>query len=472
MPKFDTDVQELKYRVLKEVARAAYDGTLLEDYNEIPKKISPGPDSNMRCCIYKERAIVADRIKLALGGNKSNPNVVEVISIACDECPLGGYEVLDRCRGCLAHRCKKACPRDAIIFDERTRRAIIDKSKCVNCGLCAKACQYNAIQNFLRPCEQACKVKAISVGEDFAAKINDEKCVQCGACVYQCPFGAIMDKSSIVDVINDIKDSDFSKKYPVYAIVAPAISAQYESLGKIITAIKRLGFHNVIEAALGADLVAYNEAKELEEKGFLTSSCCPTFVAYIKKNFPKLIPNISHNPSPMAALAKWIKENEPTAKVVFIGPCVSKKMEIKQESVKPYVDYVLTFEELQALIDARNIDLESLEESPLDNASYFGRIFARVGGLSDAVVQALKEQESTFEAKSYVCDGIENFRLALLKAQSGKADFNFIEGMGCIGGCIGGPCCLNHEVKDKTQVDKYGKMSKEQTIKDSIRILQ
>ena len=472
MPKFDTDVQELKYRVLKEVARAAYDGTLLEEYNEIPKKISPGPDSNMRCCIYKERAIVADRIKLALGGNKSNPNVVEVISIACDECPLGGYEVLDRCRGCLAHRCKKACPRDAIIFDERTRRAIIDKTKCVNCGLCAKACQYNAIQNFLRPCEQACKVKAISVGEDFAAKINDEKCVQCGACVYQCPFGAIMDKSSIVDVINDIKDSDFSKKYPVYAIVAPAISAQYESLGKIITAIKRLGFHNVIEAALGADLVAYNEAKELEEKGFLTSSCCPTFVAYIKKNFPKLIPNISHNPSPMAALAKWIKENEPTAKVVFIGPCVSKKMEIKQESVKPYVDYVLTFEELQALIDARNIDLESLEESPLDNASYFGRIFARVGGLSDAVVQALKEQESTFEAKSYVCDGIENFRLALLKAQSGKADFNFIEGMGCIGGCIGGPCCLNHEVKDKTQVDKYGKMSKEQTIKDSIRILQ
>ena len=472
MPKFDTDVQELKYRVLKEVARAAYDGTLLEEYNEIPKKISPGPDSNMRCCIYKERAIVADRIKLALGGNKSNPNVVEVISIACDECPLGGYEVLDRCRGCLAHRCKKACPRDAIIFDERTRRAIIDKTKCVNCGLCAKACQYNAIQNFLRPCEQACKVKAISVGEDFAAKINDEKCVQCGACVYQCPFGAIMDKSSIVDVINDIKASDFSKKYPVYAIVAPAISAQYESLGKIITAIKRLGFHNVIEAALGADLVAYNEAKELEEKGFLTSSCCPTFVAYIKKNFPKLIPNISHNPSPMAALAKWIKENEPTAKVVFIGPCVSKKMEIKQESVKPYVDYVLTFEELQALIDARNIDLESLEESPLDNASYFGRIFARVGGLSDAVVQALKEQESTFEAKSYVCDGIENFRLALLKAQSGKADFNFIEGMGCIGGCIGGPCCLNHEVKDKTQVDKYGKMSKEQTIKDSIRILQ
>ena len=473
MPKFDTNVQELKYKVLKEVAKAAYNGTLLEEYNEIPKRIVPGPDPTTRCCIYKERAIVADRIKLALGGNKENSNVVEVIPIACDECPLGGYEVLDRCRGCIAHRCEHACHKGAITFDERTRRAIIDKTKCVNCGLCAKACQYNAIQNFLRPCEQACKVKAISAGEDYAAKINDEKCVQCGACVYQCPFGAIMDKSSIVDVINMIKDSEFSTKYPVYAIVAPSISAQfdYATLGQIITAIKKLGFHNTIEAALGADLVAYNEAKELEEKGFLTSSCCPTFVAYIKKNFPKLIPNISHNPSPMAALAKWIKENDTTAKVVFIGPCVSKKMEIKREDVAPYVDYVLTFEELQALIDSRNIDASSLEESPLDNASYFGRIFARVGGLSDAVVQALKEQESDFEAKSFVCDGIENFKLALLKAQSGKADFNFIEGMGCVGGCIGGPCCLTHEVKDKNEVDKYGKLSKEQTIKSAIRIL-
>lgn len=473
MPKFDTNVQELKYKVLKEVAKAAYNGTLLEEYNEIPKRIVPGPDPTTRCCIYKERAIVADRIKLALGGNKENSNVVEVIPIACDECPLGGYEVLDRCRGCIAHRCEHACHKGAITFDERTRRAIIDKTKCVNCGLCAKACQYNAIQNFLRPCEQACKVKAISAGEDYAAKINDEKCVQCGACVYQCPFGAIMDKSSIVDVINMIKDSEFSTKYPVYAIVAPSISAQfdYATLGQIITAIKKLGFHNTIETALGADLVAYNEAKELEEKGFLTSSCCPTFVAYIKKNFPKLIPNISHNPSPMAALAKWIKENDTTAKVVFIGPCVSKKMEIKREDVAPYVDYVLTFEELQALIDSRNIDASTLEESPLDNASYFGRIFARVGGLSDAVVQALKEQESDFEAKSFVCDGIENFKLALLKAQSGKADFNFIEGMGCVGGCIGGPCCLTHEVKDKNEVDKYGKLSKEQTIKSAIRIL-
>ena len=267
--KFDTSVQELKYKVLKEIAKGLFNDTLLEEYNEIPQRISPGPKSTMRCCIYKERAIVLERMKLALGGNKNIDNVVEVIRIACDECPLGGYEVTNRCRGCIAHRCQKECHRDAIRFDEVTRTAVIDKTKCVNCGMCAKACQYNAIQNYLRPCVQACKVKAISMDEDHAAKIDDEKCVQCGACVYQCPFGAIMDKSMMKEAIDILKDSDFSKKYPVYAIVAPSISSQYKGvqLGQVVTALKNLGFQDVVEAALGADMVAYSEAKELEEKG-------------------------------------------------------------------------------------------------------------------------------------------------------------------------------------------------------------
>ncbi len=473
MLKFDTNVQELKYKVLKEVARSAYNSTLLADYTDIPKKVIPGPTPTTRCCIYKERAIVLERMKLAMGGNAAIDNVVEVIDIACDECPLGGYEVTNRCRGCIAHRCEKACHRNAITFDPHTRAAIIDKTRCVNCGLCAKACQYNAIQNFQRPCEQACKVKAISMGDNFAAHIDDSKCIQCGACVYQCPFGAIMDKSSIVDVINMIKDSYFSNKYPVYAIVAPSISSQfkYATLGQIITAIKLLGFHSVVEAALGADMVSYSEARELSEKGFLTSSCCPTFVAYIKKYYPKLIDNISHNLSPMATIAKYIKENTPNAKVVFIGPCVSKKQEIKDERVKDYVDYVLTFEELQAMIDSRDIDASTLEEGLLDNASYYGRIFARTGGLSDAVKQAIKEQEIDFEVHPLVCDGIENCRAGLMKALGPNRDFNFIEGMGCSNGCIGGPCCLTHELRDKNEVDKYGKEAKEKTISDAIGIL-
>ena len=469
--KFDTSVQELKYKVLKEIAKGLFNDTLLEEYNEIPQRISPGPKSTMRCCIYKERAIVLERMKLALGGNKNIDNVVEVIRIACDECPLGGYEVTNRCRGCIAHRCQKECHRDAIRFDEVTRTAVIDKTKCVNCGMCAKACQYNAIQNYLRPCVQACKVKAISMDEDHAAKIDDEKCVQCGACVYQCPFGAIMDKSMMKEAIDILKDSDYSKKYPVYAIVAPSISSQYKGvqLGQVVTALKNLGFQDVVEAALGADMVAYAEAKELEEKGFLTSSCCPTFVSFIKKNFPTLVDKISHNLSPMATIAKWIKDHHPECKIMFIGPCIAKKQEIKDERVAPYVDVTLTFEELQAMIDAKEIDIDSLEESPLDNASYYGRIFARAGGLTDAVKEALAEQGSTFPAKPISVDGLDNCRLALIKARTGKIDFNFIEGMGCIGGCIGGPACLTHEPRDKADIDAYGKLSKEQTIQDSIK---
>lgn len=472
--RFDTSVQELKYKVLKEIAKGLFNDTLLEEYNEIPQRISPGPKSTMRCCIYKERAIVLERMKLALGGNKDINNVIEVIPIACDECPLGGYEVTNRCRGCIAHRCEKACHRDAIRFDEVKRTAFIDKDKCVNCGMCAKACQYNAIQNYLRPCEQACKVKAISMHEDHSAQINDEKCVQCGACVYQCPFGAIMDKSYIKEAIEILKDSDNSNKYPVYAIVAPSIAVQFKgvTLGQVVTGIEKLGFKSVVEAALGADMVSYKEAQELEEKGFLTSSCCPTFVTFIKKYYPELADKISTNLSPMATIAKWIKDHSEKCKIMFIGPCISKKQEIKDEKVAKYVDVTLTFEELQAMIDAKEIDLKSLEESPLDNASYYGRIFARSGGLTDAVKEALKEQGSSFEAKPIVVDGLENCRLALIKAKGGNVDFNFIEGMGCIGGCIGGPCCLTHEVRDKMEVDKYGRESKEKTIQDSIKHFQ
>ena len=471
MPKFDTNVQELKYKVLKEVAKSYIAGTLTSDLPDIPKKIIPGPKPTMRCCIYKERAIVNQRIKLAMGGHDDVNNVVEVLNIACDECPLGGYEVTNRCRGCIAHRCEHACPRHAISFDPITRAAIIDKSKCINCGLCAKACPYTAIANVQRPCEQACKVKAISRGEDDAAKINNEKCIQCGACVYQCPFGAIMDKSYIIHILDLLKDAK-EKNYPVYAIIAPSVAAQLReySLGQLVTAVKRIGFTAAVEAALGADMVAYNEAKELAEKGFLTSSCCPAFVSYIEKYYPTLKDYISHNLSPMATIAKWIKETHPTAHAVFIGPCVAKKKEVQKPEVNKYVDYTMTFEELQALVDAFDIDATKLDESPLDNASYYGRIFARCGGLSDAVNEALKEQGSDFVAKSLMCDGLDNCKAGLTKAKSPTRDFNFIEGMACVNGCIGGPCMLTHEFRNKADVDKYGKSAKETTIKGSISI--
>ncbi len=474
MRKFDTKVQHLKYKVLREVAREAWNDTLLESVLDIPMKIVPGTTPTMRCCVYKERAILAERVKLAMGGDKENPNVIEVIKIACDECPMGGYEVTNACRGCLAHRCEDVCRRNAISFDHQ-HVAHIDKSLCVGCGSCAKVCPYTAIISRKRPCENACKIKAISMSEDKSASINNEKCISCGACVYQCPFGAIMDKSFILNVIDLIKKSDNNKKYKVYAVVAPSISSQftYAKLGQVISGIKALGFHTVIEAALGADMVAEAESRELVEKGFLTSSCCPAFVSFIEKNFPAMVPHISHNLSPMATIAKYIKEHEEGAKIVFIGPCTAKKAEVQREAIKPYVDAAMTFEELQALFDSRDIDITTLGEDVLDNASYFGRIFARSGGLSDAVKEALKEQGlEDFDLKPCACDGIEECRIALLKKNKNLLDANFIEGMACIGGCIGGAGCLTHGEKNKAEVDKYGMEAYEKTIADATSVLK
>ncbi|MBE7027642.1 MAG: 4Fe-4S dicluster domain-containing protein [Ruminococcaceae bacterium] len=473
MRKFDTKVQHLKYKVIREVAKEAWNDTLLENVLEIPGTIVPGKTPTMRCCVYKERAILSERVKIAMGGNKENPNVIEVIDIACDECPAAGYEVTDSCRGCLAHRCEDVCKRGAISFDHN-HTAHIDKSKCVECGQCAKVCPYYAIVNRKRPCQNACKVKAITINEDNAAAIDNSKCIACGACVYQCPFGAIMDKSYILDVINLIKKSENNQKYKVYAMVAPSISSQftYAKLGQVIKGLKELGFYTVIEAALGADMVAKKESNELSEKGFLTSSCCPAFVSYVRSEFPDLVQYISHNLSPMATLARYIKDTDPSSKVIFIGPCTAKKSEAQLEDVKPYVDVVMTFEELQALYDSRDIDITKLDEDVLDNASYFGRIFARSGGLSDAIKQGLIEQNIDFDLKAIPCDGIEECKIALLKKRKNVLDANFIEGMACIGGCIGGAGCLTHGEKNKTEVDKYGKEALEKTIKDAVSVLK
>ncbi len=468
---FDTKVQDLKYRVLKEVAIHAWKGDLLNHIMDIPNVIVPGKKPTMRCCIYKEKAIAAERVKLAMGGDPNNHNIIEVIDIACDDCPTGGFHVTDACRGCLAHRCEEACRLNAIYFDEN-RRAHIDKSKCVECGQCAKACFYNAIISYKRPCEASCKINAISMSEDKTAKINDDDCIQCGACSYQCPFGAIMDKSFIINVIDFIKQSNNNTKYKVYAIVAPSISSQfrYAKLGQVISGLKKLGFFSVVEVALGADMVSYLEGKELAKKGFLTSSCCPAFVSYIEKQFPNLKKHISRNLSPMGTIAKYIKETDPTCKIVFIGPCTAKKAEIKKDNVKDLVDEVITFEELQALIDSKDIDLTTLEEDVLDNASYYGRIFARSGGLTDAVKQAVKEQNIDFEVNAEVCNGIEACKLALLKKSRNNLSANFIEGMACVGGCIGGAGNITHGITNASEVDKYGKLALEKTITSAVSV--
>lgn len=471
MHKFETKIQELKTSVLTEVARLTWEDRLQTGILDIPQKIIPGPNATLRCCIYKEQAIINSRVKLAMGGDKTNPCVVEVLPIACDECPVTEITVGDSCRGCLATRCVNSCPKDAITIVNH--RAQIDHNKCITCGKCVSACQYSAIVKTQRPCEKGCPAGAISMGKDKKASIDINKCISCGNCVYQCPFGAIQDKSWIVDAIQMIQGAAHWG-YHIYAVVAPSIVGQFvpASYGQVVAGLKKLGFSGVAEVALGADMVANEESEELVEKGILTSSCCPGFVGYVKKKHPELDKYVSHTPSPMVMIGLHLKEKDPDAKVVFIGPCVAKKKEFQLGRTRNAIDCALTYEELLALFDSKDIDLTQLEEAPLDEASPYGRNFARSGGVAQAVAEAMKEKgkDKEFDLKAVPCSGIAECELALLKLKLGKLEGNFIEGMACDGGCVQGAGCLIRSPRNKVDVERHAKEAEGRSILDAVSI--
>lgn len=465
MKKFENHVQEIKYKVQKELIKAEMNDNLINELLLIPKRIIPGPIANTRCCIYKERAIINERIKNML--YQYGDEIIDVIDIACDECPIDRFSVTEACRGCLAHHCIEACPVDAI--DIVNKRAVINQKKCIECGRCSKVCQFNAISDVRRPCIKSCGIGAIDIDKETKKAIIDRnKCISCGECVYKCPFGAISDKSQMLPLVRLLRNNN--KSCHLYAVVAPSIAVQYDNvtIEQINHALRKIGFHMVVEAALGADIAAVTEAglleEELKHKAFVTTSCCPAFVSLIEKKYPEFIGNISSTASPMVITGRIIKEKDSKAKVVFIGPCTAKKEEAAKEHYRSIIDYTISFEEMRALIDAYEIDIETIDPEPIPNASYFGRLFARSGGVSGALERAIEEHDIQEALRPVVCSGISECEKALKMAKAGKLNGNFIEGMACEGGCINGPLSMSHKTKSRNDIEEYGKKSDKHTL--------
>ena len=457
----DKGIVELKHFILREVCRLAWNNELDADNTEkIVYQVSPGPKPQYRCCVYKEREIVRGRIRLAMGENpepnRTSTNVVQVIPAACDDCPIQDFFVTDICRFCLGKACLNACRFGAISPGDSKMK--IDPNKCKSCGLCAKACPYGAIIHQERPCKKACPVGAIFYDEAGVCQINEEKCIHCGHCIHNCPFGAIGSKIYAVDVIRAIKEGK-----RVIAMCAPATEGQFGkdvTMAAVRAALKKIGFADMVEVGLGGDMTAAYEAIEWiearNEGRKMTTSCCPAFISMLRHHFPGIYEqNKSTTVSPMVAVSRYVKALYPDAVTVFIGPCIAKKGETLSEFIKDPADYALTYGEMVALLDSRDIKVEPVEEE-YQEASLFGKRFAATGGVAAAVLEAMQEmEEDTSDIKLMTCAGGEECKKAMLLMKAGKLDADFVEGMICPGGCVGGPSkhqAENVVIRDRSQL--------------------
>ena len=459
----DTSVKRLRKQVFTEVARVAWESdNINEDIEAIPYKITPGDVPLYRESIWRERAICAERVRLAMGMSlrpedqpvhvtagitESNisekyyePPLMQVIPSACDACAVKRYKVTDNCRGCVAHPCVEVCPKGAISL--QNGRSVIDQDKCIKCGKCRAACPYSAIAYETRPCADACGVNAIESDELGRARINPDKCVSCGMCMVNCPFGAIADKSQIFQLIRALKEGG-----EIIAEIAPAYIGQFGNAGpkKVKAALMELGFSEVYEVALGADMGAVTEAHHYVKEvvngdlPFLLTSCCPPWSMLAKLYFPDMADKVSSALTPMVATARTIKKKHPNARVVFVGPCASKKLEASRRSVRSDVDFVITFEELAAMFDAKGIDPEKLEhEEEIHDATGAGRGYGVAGGVAEAIEKCINAYYPDVDVYIEHAEGLDECRKMLLLAKTGKKDGCLIEGMGCPGGCVAG----------------------------------
>ena len=455
----------LRRELMIRLVRAFDDGTLEHEIDRIAIRLRPKSGSPSRCCVYHDRAVIKYRLMALLGvmveaeTDEAKPlsayltdrgaspdrdlemSPLSVCGPACSGCPDARVVSTPNCRGCFARPCVYNCPKKAVeVVDGRS---VIDQSKCIKCGKCISACPYHAIVKTTVPCEEACPVNAIRKNEDGVAEIDFRRCIFCGKCFRACPFSAVMERSQLLDVLKAMKRGD-----RLVAMVAPSAERQFPGkIEQLLTACAKAGFADVVEVALGAERTTAHETEEFlgrmskDTKTFMTTSCCPAYVNLVAKHLPDLIDHVSLTPSPMVYAREIVKERDPEAKTVFVGPCVAKRSEARRKSV----DYVLSFEELGAILAGRKIDVMTCEPWPVPRpASVTARNFARSCGVTEAVLAEAAQKAGVPEFVSKQIDGIDRKTCAMMKMfASGKVPVNFLEVMACSGGCVNGPCSLS-----------------------------
>ena len=471
---FTNNVMIVRHRLLAELVKLWKKEELVEKIDRLPLELTPKKSKALgRCCVHKERAVwkykclplmgldmtdehdeltpLSEYANIALNRNESTKeNILCVIDEACSSCVQINYEVTNLCRGCVARSCYMNCPKDAIRF-QKNGQAQIDHDACISCGICQKSCPYHAIIYMPVPCEEACPVKAISKDENGIEHIDESKCIYCGKCINACPFGAIFEISQVFDVLQGIRKGD-----KMVAIIAPSILGQFKTtIDKVYGAFKEMGFTDVIEVAQGAMDTTKNEAHELLEKleegqSFMTTSCCPSYIELVDKHIPGLRPYVSSTGTPMYYAARIAKEKYPDAKIVFVGPCVAKRKEMRKDEA---VDYMLTFEEIGSMLEGMELDLEqSNAYSVVFNSVREAHGFAQAGGVMGAVKAYLKEEADKINAIQISDINKKNIALLRACAKTGKAGGQFVEVMACEGGCITGPCTHNDIMSGRRQL--------------------
>ena len=453
--------RELMIRFIREF----FDGTLADSIDRIPVELRPRTEEPNRCCVYKDRAMLKYRLMALMGfgmeeekdesrqlkeyladaveGRNHTGPVLSVCTVGCHGCVDSHVQVSNSCVGCFARPCVGVCPKQAI--QVINQRSTIDRTKCINCGKCMTVCPYHAIIRNPLPCEDACPVGAIGKGEDGRVRIDFKNCIYCGKCFRACPFSAIMERSQLANILTAMKSGR-----PVVAMVAPSVSDQFPgTIEQLFTGLRKAGFTEILEVALGAEMTTEHEAEEFYERmergdRLMTSSCCPAWVEAARRHIPDIVPMVSSTPSPMGYAGQLAREKYPDALTVFIGPCIAKRREAQND---PNTDFVMTFEELGALFAAREIDLISLEGEQLERpASVFARNLAHSCGVSEAILEQMGHDNPDANLPKIdgkFINGLDRKSVNLLKMYAkGKLPGNFVEVMACSGGCVGGPCSL------------------------------